>query len=56
MLYEVITVLLMLDRDKAPVQDYQVIDLRNPDLAALKIARALPNDAYGLSSHDYYLG
>jgi len=49
-------VLLMLDRDKAPVQDYQVIDLRNPDLAALKIARALPNDAYGLSSHDYYLG
>ena len=42
MLYEVIT--------------YQVIDLRNPEFAALKIARALPSDAYGLSSHDYYLG
>lgn len=49
-------VLLMLDQDKCPVRDYRLIDLRQPELAGLRIARALPNDAYGLSSHDYYLG
>jgi HD-GYP domain-containing protein (c-di-GMP phosphodiesterase class II) len=49
-------VLLMLDHDKQPVRDFRLVDLRQPELAALRIARALPNDAYGLSSHDYYLG
>lgn len=49
-------VLLMLDREKMPVRDFRLLDLRQPELAALRIARALPNDAYGLSSHDYYLG
>ncbi|WP_374324857.1 HD-GYP domain-containing protein [Azonexus sp.] len=49
-------VLLMLDQEKRPVRDYRLVDLRQPELAALRIARALPNDAYGLSSHDYYLG
>jgi HD-GYP domain-containing protein (c-di-GMP phosphodiesterase class II) len=49
-------VLLMLDADKAPVRSYRVFDLRDPDCAAVRIARALPGDAYGLSAHDYYLG
>lgn len=49
-------VLLMLDHDKQPVRDFRLVDLRQPELATLRIARALPNDAYGLSSHDYYLG
>lgn len=49
-------VLLMLDRDKQPVRHYQIRDLRDPGHLAVRIARALPNDAYGLAAHDYYLG
>jgi len=49
-------VLLMLDADKTPVRSYQVIDLREQAHAPVRIVRALPNDAYGLSAHDYYLG
>ncbi len=49
-------ILLMLDADKAPIHTYQVVDLRAPEHAEVRIAQALPNDAYGLSAHDYYLG
>jgi len=49
-------VLLMLDQDKVQVKHYQVFDLRNPSLASVRIARALPSDAYGLLANDYYLG
>ena len=49
-------VLLMLDRDKAQVKHYQVFDLRDPSLASVRITRALPSDAYGLLTNDYYLG
>lgn len=49
-------ILLMLDADKVPVRSYQVVDLRDLERASVRIVRALPNDAYGLSAHDYYLG
>lgn len=49
-------VLLMLDTGKEPVRSYRVIDLRKPEFDAVRIIRALPNDAYGLSANDYYLG
>jgi HD-GYP domain-containing protein (c-di-GMP phosphodiesterase class II) len=49
-------ILLMLDVDKAVVHTYRVVDLRDAEYAAVRITQALPNDAYGLSAHDYYLG
>jgi HD-GYP domain-containing protein (c-di-GMP phosphodiesterase class II) len=49
-------ILLMLDADKAVVRTYRVVDLRDLEHAAVRIAHALPNDAYGLSANDYYLG
>ena len=49
-------VLIMLDADKQEVRGYRVIDLNEPAHQACKVARALPHDAYGLASHDYYLG
>jgi len=49
-------ILLMLDADKAVVHTYRVVDLREVEYAAVRITQALPNDAYGLSAHDYYLG
>ncbi|HEX7719658.1 MAG TPA: HD-GYP domain-containing protein, partial [Woeseiaceae bacterium] len=49
-------ILLMLDADKVAVRTYQVVDLRDPNHVSVRIVRALPNDAYGLSANDYYLG
>lgn len=49
-------VLLMLDADKAPIRDYRVIDLREEACSEWRVARALPQDAYGLAEHDYYIG
>lgn len=48
-------VLLLLDREKAPVPGYQVLDLRDKARQKLHVARTLPHDAYGLSGDDYYL-
>lgn len=49
-------VVIMLDKDKQPVRSYRVVDLRLERHAALRIARALPHNAYGLAANDYYLG
>jgi HD-GYP domain-containing protein (c-di-GMP phosphodiesterase class II) len=49
-------VVLMLDADKQPVRMYRIIDLREAAHAKLRIAKALPHNAYGLSANDYYLG
>ena len=49
-------VLVMLDAEKQQVRGYQVIDLHDDKHQHRRISRALPHDAYGLSSHDYYLG
>lgn len=49
-------VLIMLDAEKQEVHGYRVIDLLNQAHRDCRVARALPHDAYGLASHDYYLG
>lgn len=49
-------VLVMLDRDKQPLQAYRVIDLRAEQHAARRIARSLPARAHGLLANDYFLG
>lgn len=49
-------VLLMLDAAKQPVRTYTLIDLRDEANDARRVAQALPLGAYGLSTHDYYLG
>lgn len=48
-------VLLLLDRDKAPVPGYRVLDLRDKAWQKLHVDKTLPPDAYGLSTDDYYL-
>lgn len=48
-------ILLLLDRDKAAVPGYQVIDLRDKGQQTIQVARTLPPDSYGLSADDYYL-
>lgn len=48
--------LIMLDANKEPVKSYRVIDLRDDAHARLRIAKALPNNAYGLAANDYFLG
>ncbi|MDX9944122.1 MAG: HD domain-containing phosphohydrolase [Azonexus sp.] len=49
-------VLLMLDPQKAPLRGYNVVDLRQAQKADMRIIRALPQGAYGLTPDDYYLG
>ncbi|MBS1159030.1 MAG: Metal-dependent phosphohydrolase, subdomain [Proteobacteria bacterium] len=49
-------VLVMLDADKQEVRGYHVIDLHDEVHRHRRVTRALPHDAYGLASHDYYLG
>lgn len=49
-------VVIMLDDDKSPVREYRVVDLRDERHAALRVRKALPHNAYGLASRDYYLG
>src|SRR5574343_48360 len=46
-------VVIMLDASKAPVHAYRVVDLRDSRYASTKVAKALPNTAYGLSANDY---
>jgi hypothetical protein len=48
--------LMMLDANKEQVKSYRVIDLRDDANARLRIAKALPNNAYGLAANDYFLG
>lgn len=48
-------VLLLLDRDKAPVPGYKVLDLRDRACHTLHVSQSLPPDTYGLSVDDYYL-
>lgn len=47
---------IMLDAGKQPVRSYRVIDLREEAHARLRVAKALPHNAYGLAANDYYLG
>lgn len=47
---------VMLDASKQKVRVYRVIDLRETANANLRIAKALPHNAYGLAANDYYLG
>ena len=47
---------LMLDAEKQPVRVYRILDLREAAHAKLRIAKALPHNAYSLSANDYYLG
>lgn len=47
---------VMLDANKQKVRTYHIIDLREAANASLRIAKALPHNAYGLASNDYYLG
>ncbi|MBL8428875.1 MAG: DUF3391 domain-containing protein [Dechloromonas sp.] len=49
-------VVVMLDAGKQQVRAYKVVDLRDAKNAALRIAKALPYNAYGLAANDYYLG
>ena len=48
-------ILQLLDRDKAAVPGYKVIDLRDERCRGLRIAQSLPPESYGLSADDYYL-
>ncbi|MBP5985558.1 MAG: HD-GYP domain-containing protein [Azonexus sp.] len=48
--------LMMLDANKEPVTSYRIVELRDEANARLRIAKALPNNAYGLAANDYYLG
>lgn len=47
---------IMLDTNKQKVRTYRIIDLREAANASLRIAKALPHNAYGLAANDYYLG
>lgn len=47
---------VMLDANKQKVRNYRIIDLREAASASLRIAKALPHNAYGLAANDYYLG
>lgn len=49
-------VVVMLDAGKQQVRAYKVVDLRDAKNADLRIAKALPYNAYGLAANDYYLG
>lgn len=49
-------VVVMLDAGKQQVRAYKVVDLRDVKNAALRIAKALPYNAYGLAANDFYLG
>ena len=49
-------VVIMLDSEKKVVRAYRVVDLREKGHSALRVARALPQNAYGLANNDYYLG
>ena len=49
-------ILVMLDANKQEVRGYHVIDLHEEAHRNCRVTRALPHDAYGLASHDYYLG
>lgn len=49
-------IVVMLDANKQRVRNYRVIDLRVDAHAKLRIAKALPHNAYGLAANDYYLG
>ena len=49
-------IVVMLDAEKQQVRSYRIIDLREKANASLRVAKALPHNAYGLSAHDYYLG
>ncbi len=49
-------VVVMLDAGKKQVRAYRVVDLREDANSALRIAKALPHNAYGLAANDYYLG
>lgn len=47
---------MMLDAEKVQVREYRVVDLRDEKNTYLHIAKALPNNAYGLVADDFYLG
>lgn len=49
-------VVVMLDAEKTQVKAYHVIDLREEANAGLRVAKALPRNAYGITANDYYLG
>jgi HD-GYP domain-containing protein (c-di-GMP phosphodiesterase class II) len=49
-------IVVMLDANKRQVSVYRVIDLRDQANAHLRVAKALPHNAYGLAANDYYLG
>ncbi len=49
-------IVILLDADKQRVRNYRIIDLRVDANAKLRIAKALPHNAYGLAANDYYLG
>ena len=49
-------VLIMLDAAKQEVRGYRVVDLHETAQHDCRVNRALPHDAYGLASHDYFLG
>ncbi len=49
-------VLILLDAAKEKVEGYRVIDLREKAASTCRVARTLPNDAFGLTANDYYLG
>lgn len=49
-------VLVMLDAAKQQVHGYRVVDLRSEQFSDCRVSKALPHDAYGLDTHDYYLG
>jgi len=48
-------IVVMLDAEKKQVRSYRVIDLRDEAHASLRVAKALPHNAYGLAANDYYL-
>jgi hypothetical protein len=49
-------VVIMLDAEKRQIRSYRVVDLRDPGHAHMRVAKALPMNAYGLVANDYYLG
>lgn len=49
-------VLLLLDAEKLSLTGYRVVDLRDAAARSVRIQQALPQDAYGLDRHEFYLG
>ncbi|MBL8420571.1 MAG: HD domain-containing protein [Dechloromonas sp.] len=49
-------VLLLLDADRERVSTHRTVDLREKANTALRVAKALPYNAYGLDANVYYLG